>query len=80
MSQSFGASRCLATVEQDNTIVAVIEMSQVEWLVTRLYPASTASLSRSDLFALAINSICSSTGRGSVVFQQASEEAADRTV
>jgi hypothetical protein len=33
MSQSFDASRSLTALEQDNTIVAVIEMSQAKWLL-----------------------------------------------
>jgi hypothetical protein len=38
MSQSFDASRSLAALEQNNTIVAVIEMSQAEWLVAAVVP------------------------------------------
>jgi transposase len=40
MSQHFrfGASRSLAALEQDSTIVAVIEMSQTKWLVAALVP------------------------------------------
>jgi transposase len=38
MSQSFDASRSLAALEQDNTIVAVIEMSQAKWLVAAVVP------------------------------------------
>ena len=33
MSQSFDASKSLTTLEQDNTVIAVIEMSQSKWLV-----------------------------------------------
>jgi transposase len=33
MSQPFDASRSLTTLEQDSTMVAVIEMSQSKWLV-----------------------------------------------
>src|SRR6202521_5164161 len=33
MSQPFDASKSLATLEQDNTVIAVIEMSQSKWLV-----------------------------------------------
>jgi hypothetical protein len=32
MSQSFDASRSLTALEQDNTLIAVIEMSQSKWL------------------------------------------------
>jgi transposase len=32
----FNASRCLTALEQDNTIIAVIEMSQSKWLVAGL--------------------------------------------
>lgn len=38
MSQSFDASRSLTALEQDNTIVAVIEMSKAKWLVAALVP------------------------------------------
>ena len=38
MSQSFDASRSLTALEQDNTIVAVIEMSEAKWLVAALVP------------------------------------------
>jgi hypothetical protein len=34
----FDASRSLAALEQDNTIIAVIEMSQSKWLVATLVP------------------------------------------
>src|SRR5438093_8205322 len=34
----FDASRSLTTLEQDNTIIAVIEMSQSKWLVAALVP------------------------------------------
>jgi hypothetical protein len=33
MSQAFEASKSLAGLEQDSTIIAVIEMSQSQWLV-----------------------------------------------
>ena len=46
MSQPFDASKSLTTLEQDSTIIAVIEMSQSNWLVRRLFPASSASRSR----------------------------------
>lgn len=38
MSQSFDASRSLTALEQDNTIVAVIEMSKAKWLIAALVP------------------------------------------
>ena len=38
MSQSFDASKSLATLEQDNTVIAVIEMSQSKWLVAAVVP------------------------------------------
>lgn len=46
MSQSFDSSRSLAALEQDNTIIAVIEMSKAKWLVARLFRVSSASPSR----------------------------------
>jgi hypothetical protein len=33
MSQPFDASKSLTTLEQDSTVIAVIEMSQSKWLV-----------------------------------------------
>ena len=38
MSQSFDASRSLTALEQNNTIIAVIEMSKANWLVAALVP------------------------------------------
>nr|WP_245436577.1 IS110 family transposase [Mesorhizobium tamadayense] len=38
MSQSFDASRSLTALEQDSTVVAVIEMSKAKWLVAALVP------------------------------------------
>jgi hypothetical protein len=38
MSQSFDASRSLTALEQDNTLIAVIEMSQSKWLVAAIVP------------------------------------------
>ncbi|RWK22037.1 MAG: hypothetical protein EOR40_31465, partial [Mesorhizobium sp.] len=38
MSQSFDASRSLTALEQDNTIVAVIEMTKAKWLIAALAP------------------------------------------
>lgn len=38
MSQPFEASRSLAALEQDNTIIAVIEMAQSNWLVAAVIP------------------------------------------
>ena len=43
MSQPFDASKSLATLEQDNTVIAVIEMSQSKWLVAPVVPGSNAS-------------------------------------
>jgi transposase len=38
MSPPFDASRSLAALEQDSTIIAVIEMSQAKWLVAAVVP------------------------------------------
>src|SRR6516165_5975642 len=38
MSQPFDASRSLTVLEQDSTIIAVIEMSQSKWLVSAVVP------------------------------------------
>ncbi|MER9946265.1 hypothetical protein NKJ70_30985 [Mesorhizobium sp. M0092] len=38
MSQSFDTSRSLTALKQDNTIIAVIEMSKAKWLVAALIP------------------------------------------
>ena len=38
MAQPFDASKSLATLEQDNTVIAVIEMSQSKWLVAAVVP------------------------------------------
>ncbi len=38
MSRPFDASRSLTTLEQDSTIIAVIEMSQSKWLVAAVVP------------------------------------------
>lgn len=38
MSQDFDASRALAALEQDSTLIAVIEMSQAKWLVRAMVP------------------------------------------
>jgi transposase len=38
MSQPFDASKSLTTLEQDSTIIAVIEMSQSRWLVAAVVP------------------------------------------
>ena len=38
MSQLFDASRSLTSLEQDSTIIAVIEMSQAKWLVAAVVP------------------------------------------
>src|SRR5260370_6126893 len=38
MPQLNDLSRCLAALDQDNTLIAVIEMSQSNWLVTGIVP------------------------------------------
>ena len=38
MSQPLDASRSLTVLEQDSTIIAVIEMSQSKWLVSAVVP------------------------------------------
>ena len=38
MSQDFDASRSLTALEQDNTLIAVIEMGQAKWLVRAVVP------------------------------------------
>ncbi|TJV91704.1 MAG: IS110 family transposase, partial [Mesorhizobium sp.] len=38
MSQSFDASRSLTALEQNNTIITIIEMSKAKWLVAALVP------------------------------------------
>ena len=38
VSQAFDASRSLTALEQDSTIIAVIEMSQSKWLIAALVP------------------------------------------
>jgi transposase len=38
MSRAFDASRSLTALEQDSTIIAVIEMSQAKWLVAGVVP------------------------------------------
>ena len=38
MSEAFDASRSLTMLEQDNTLIAVIEMSQSTWLVAAVVP------------------------------------------
>jgi hypothetical protein len=48
MSQSFDASKSLTTLEQDNTVIAVIEMSQSKWLVAAVVPGGQ---SRSRFFS-----------------------------
>jgi transposase len=35
----FDASRSLTALKQDSTIIAVIEMSQTNWLLQRSFPA-----------------------------------------
>ena len=38
MPQANDLSRCLVTLEQDSTLVAVIEMGQASWLVAGIVP------------------------------------------
>ncbi|AZO18924.1 hypothetical protein EJ069_32555 [Mesorhizobium sp. M2A.F.Ca.ET.043.05.1.1] len=38
MPRSFDASRSLTALEQNNTIVALIEMCKVKWLIAALVP------------------------------------------
>lgn len=38
MSQAFDASRSLTALDQDSTIIAVIEISQSSWLAAALVP------------------------------------------
>ena len=38
MSHRFDASRSLMVLEQDSTIIAVIDMSQSKWLVSAVVP------------------------------------------
>jgi hypothetical protein len=46
MSQSFDASRSLTALEQDNTLIAVIEMSQSKWLVAAIVPGLAVEWAR----------------------------------
>jgi transposase len=39
MPQTNDLSRCLVALEQDNTLIAVIELSQASWLVAGIVPA-----------------------------------------
>ena len=43
MPQPNDLSRSLAALDQNNTIIAVIEISQLSWLVAGIVPGSTAS-------------------------------------
>src|SRR5690348_11572990 len=38
MSRSFDPSRSLTTLDQDSTLIAVVEMSQAKWLVAAVFP------------------------------------------
>ena len=38
MTQPFDASRSLTSLEQDSTMIAVIEMSQAKWVVAAVVP------------------------------------------
>src|SRR5258708_40070483 len=42
MQQSNDQSRSLVALEQDSTLIAVIEMSQSSWLVTAIVPGVTS--------------------------------------
>ena len=46
MPYPFNASRSPTTLEQDNTIIAVIQMSQSKWLVSAVVPGVERHLSR----------------------------------
>src|SRR3954453_10575984 len=39
MPQANDSSRCLLTLEQDSTLIAVVELSQASWLVAGIVPA-----------------------------------------
>src|SRR5204863_3280206 len=39
MPQANDLSRCLLTLEQDSTLIAVVELSQASWLVAGIVPA-----------------------------------------
>src|SRR3954469_25167433 len=39
MPQANDLSRCLLTLEQGNTLIAVVELSQASWLVAGIVPA-----------------------------------------
>jgi transposase len=41
MPQANDLSRCLVALEQDNTVLAVLEMSRASWLVAGLVPGSS---------------------------------------
>ena len=73
MPQANDLSRCLVTLEQDDTLIAVIELSQASWLVAgivpaierRLIPAAGSSDGRSAPHATAVwaGSICQELAR-----------------
>jgi hypothetical protein len=44
MSKQNDLSRCLTTLEQDATLIAVVEMGQSSWLVAGAVPGSNAIL------------------------------------
>ncbi|TCU02841.1 hypothetical protein [Rhizobium sullae] len=48
MSQSFDASKFLVALDQDSTIIVVIEMSQSNWLVAGVIPGLERQLRISD--------------------------------
>ena len=43
MPQADDLSRCLVALEQDTTLIAVIELSQASWLVAGMVPGVSAS-------------------------------------
>ena len=43
MSKPADLNRCLAPLDQEHTIIAVIEMSQSSWLVAGVVPGDRAS-------------------------------------
>ena len=53
----FDASRSLTALEQDSTIIAVIEMSQSKWLIAALVPGLSAIPLRSSMLK---RRVCSS--------------------
>jgi transposase len=46
MSQSFDASKSLVALDQDSTVIVVIEMSQSNWLVAGMLPGERNPLKK----------------------------------